>query len=68
MASMKNFNRQYRLACGPAGGEGFEIGEITKENPIPLHIAFALQKTDTTTQNTGKVSIWNLNDEHLSVL
>lgn len=68
MASVKNFDRQYRLACGPAGGDGFEIGEITPELPVPLHITFALQKTDLTTQNTGKVTIWNLNKIHRSVL
>lgn len=68
MASNKNFGRQYRLACGPAGGEGFEIGEVTAETPVPLHIAFSLQKSDLTTQNTGKVTVWNMNKIHRSVL
>lgn len=68
MASRKNFDRQYRLACGPGGSEGFEVGETSREQPIPLHISFSVQKSDTETQNTGKVTIWNLNDEHLSVL
>lgn len=68
MANRENFDRQYRLSCGPAGGKGFEIGAVSEDQPIPLHIAFSLQKTDLTTQNTGKVSIWNLNKEHLSVI
>lgn len=68
MTTRRNFDRQYRLACGQGGTTGFEVGETSKEQPIPLHISFSIQKSETETQNTGKVSIWNLNDEHLSVL
>ena len=66
MATSVNFDRQYRLIAGKAGGNGFEIG--TPENGHPLHISFAFQKSDLTTQNTGRVSIWNLNKQHLSVI
>lgn len=62
---MKNFNRQYRLSAGQAGKAGFEIGG---GKPAPLHISFAAQKTDLQSQNTAKVSVWNLNDQHLSEL
>ena len=62
------FDRQYRLAAGPAGGTGFEVGEATEEQPVPLHISFSFQKTDLETQNTGKIEIWNLNEDELSVL
>ena len=61
---MKNFDRQYRLSAGPAGGTGFEVGD----GDNPLHITFSFQRTDLNAQNTGRVSIWNLNDEHLAEL
>lgn len=62
---MQNFDRQYRLSAGQAGQVGFEIGT---GNPVPLHIAFSIQKTDLQSQNTAKVSIWNLNPQHLAEL
>ena len=68
MAGYTNFDRQYRLIAGQAGGVGFEIGEATSENKIPLHINFAMQKTDLESPNTGKVSVWNLNPQHLAEL
>lgn len=61
---MKNFDRQYRLIAGQAGAEGFMIGGGSR----PLHISFAIEKADTDSQNTAKVSIWNLNDEHIAEL
>ena len=39
--SNENFDRQYRLAAGKAGGMGFEIGETSKSQPVPLHINFS---------------------------
>lgn len=68
MAGYQNFDRQYRLAAGPAGGTGFEIGHTSKSQPIPLHIEFSLQKSDLETQNTGRVTVWNLNKSELAVL
>jgi len=68
VANYQNFDRQYRLAAGPGGGTGFEIGATTPEQPVPLHIEFSLQKSDDDKQNTGKVTVWNLNKDHLSVL
>ena len=61
---MQNFDRQYRLIAGQAGQVGFEIGE----GPTPLHVSFSFQKADLKSQNTGKVSIWNLNPQHLAEL
>lgn len=66
--SNENFNRQYRLMAGKAGGVGFEIGETSKSQPVPLHINFSLQKSDLETQNTGRVTVWNLNKQHLATL
>lgn len=68
MARYENFDRQYRLAAGPAGGTGFEIGETSKSQPVPLHINFSLQKSDLETQNTGRVTVWNLNNSQLAAL
>ena len=62
---MKNWNRTYRLIAGKAGEPGFEIGGRTGE---ALHIKFDLEKTDVTSNNTGTISIWNLNDEHVGIL
>lgn len=64
----ENFDRQYRLAIGPAGKEGFEIGETSKEQPIAPHVSFSFDKSDLTTQNTGDLSVWNLSPEHLAIL
>ena len=68
MASYRNFDRQYRLAAGQAGGTGFEIGETSKTQPVPLHVNFSLQKSYLETQNTGRVTVWNLNKSQLAVL
>lgn len=63
-----NFDRQYLLSAGKAGEVGFEIGESSAAQPVPLHVNFSFQKSDLKTQNTGKLSIWNLNKEHLAML
>ena len=68
MAGYENFDRQYRLSAGPAGSMGFEVGETSKSQPLPLHINFSLQKSDLETQNTGRVTLWNLNPSQLAVL
>ena len=62
---MKNFDRKYRFAAGPPGGVGFEVG--TGE-PMPLRISFNIEKADTETPNTARISLWNLNPEHLAML
>lgn len=64
MQSLSNFDRQYRLSAGKAGASGFEIGS----GDTPLHINFSIQKSDLEEQNTGKVSVWNLNKQHLAAL
>lgn len=68
MPNLENFNREYRFAAGPAGGQGFEVGEKSETQPIPIHVNFSLQKSDLETQNTGRVTLWNLNKSQLSVL
>ena len=68
MAGYENFDRQYRVAAGPAGSLGFEIGATSKDQPVPLHVEFSFQKSDLESQNTGKLTIWNLSPAHLATL
>lgn len=68
MESYTNFGRQYRFAAGKANETGFEIGQTSPTQPLPLHIEFSAQKADTESPNTGKITIWNLNDKHLAAL
>ena len=63
-----NFNRSYRFSAGQAGGSGFEIGGEKGSNGMPLHISFSIERSEKEASNTGKVSIWNLNDEHIDAL
>jgi len=60
-----NFDRFYEFTAGAPGGTGFSVG---KGDPMPLRINFAIEKADTETPNTGRISIWNLNPEHLAIL
>ena len=68
LSGMQNFDRQYRFAAGQAGASGFEIGQTNGVEREPLHISFSIQKSELEPQNTGRVSIWNLNDQHISAL
>lgn len=61
---MRNCDRQYRLSAGQAGSTGFEIGQGDR----PLHISFSIERADTESANTAKVSLWNLSPEHLAEL
>lgn len=61
---MKNWDRQYRLSAGQSGQVGFEIGSDDR----PLHVSFSVERADTESSNTAKVTVWNLNPEHLAEL
>lgn len=65
---MKQFNRQYRLSAGIAGGFGFEIGATTEQSPEALHINFGVNKADTEQPCTANISVWNLSPANLAVL
>ncbi|ALR08552.2 phage protein [Xylella fastidiosa] len=56
---MKQFGRQYRLEIGSAQ-EGIAIDT--------LRIAFDIRKTSDSTPNPAKITVWNLNRDHLSLL
>ncbi|MGL5433814.1 MAG: phage protein [Lachnospiraceae bacterium] len=61
-----NWDRQYRFAAGKPGTVGFEIGEEVAGRA--LRIVFDLEKTDVESGNTGTITIYNLNDEHVAML
>ena len=44
--SSENFGREYRVAIGKAGEAGFEIGQRSESQPVPLHINFSIERTD----------------------
>lgn len=64
---MRLFDRQVRVTIGEGGGAGFEIGAPGADG-IPLHVKFSFEKADVENPNTGKVTVWNLNREHLAEL
>ena len=63
---MANWLREYRLLAGVPGQDGFLIGQTVIGRA--LHINFDLEKSDTESSNTGKITISNLSDEHKSIL
>lgn len=65
---MKNFYRQYRLTIGRTKTKGFELGDTSNSAGIAPHISFSLEKSDTSTANTGKITVYNLNPEQLNIL
>ena len=62
---MTNFDRKYLFLAQPPGRPGFQIGEGA---PMPPRISFKVEKSDTETPDTARISIWNLNPEHLAIL
>lgn len=65
---MSNWDRQYRLRAGVKGEKGFEVGEPDSKTNRAIHINFTIQKSDSTTLNTTKIKLWNLNSEQISIL
>lgn len=59
----QNYDRQYRVTIGN-GAEAYELGG----GDMPLHINFDIQKADTNSSNSGKVTLWNLSKTTLSML
>lgn len=62
------FDRQYRFIAGVAGEVGFTVGEPTPPHNSPLHISFSVERTDSQTLNTSKITLWNLTEEHINTL
>lgn len=64
---MANWNRQYRMRAGTDSNSGFEIGEPDKYGRA-IHISFSVERSDSTTLNSTKIKVWNLNKSQISVL
>ena len=65
---MANWDRQYRLRAGVEGSKGFEIGKPDEKTRQAIHINFMVERSDSTTLNTTKIKLWNLNKEQINVL
>lgn len=65
---MANWDRTYRVQIGQAGQSGFEIGAPGGPQNMPLHVQFSIERTESKTDNTGRITIWNLNDQHAAAL
>lgn len=57
---MSKFGRVYRLVVGKAGGTGLDIEA--------LRITFDISKSATSTPNTSKVTVYNVNPQHRAML
>ena len=62
---MANWDRQYRLRAGVEGSKGFEIGKPDEKTRQAIHINFMVERSDSTTLNTTKIKLWNLNKEQI---
>lgn len=63
-----NFYRTYYIKAGQKGKTGLMIGDQTDvTNPV-LHVAFSVEKSDSSSNNTATVQIWNLSSKSIKVL
>ncbi len=65
---MANWDRQYRLRVGVEGSKGFEVGKPDDKTKQAIHINFMVERSDSTTLNTTKIKLWNLNKEQINIL
>lgn len=64
---MANWDRQYRMRAGVDGATGFEIGE-PDEYGRAIHISFSVERSDSSTLNSTKIKVWNLNKSQIGTL
>ena len=64
--SMANFDRQYIFQAGQKGATGFEIN--SSSSAVAIHIQFGIEKSDSETANTAKITLWNLTNAHRKAL
>ena len=65
---MENFNRQYRVRFGANDSSGVEIGAPDCDTKRSIHCSFSIELGDKSSPNTGKISLWNLSPESISLL
>lgn len=62
------FNRQYRVFIGKSGSTGKEIGRPNESTGRTIRCQFSCEVGESSSSNTGKITLWNLSDETLNLL
>lgn len=65
---MENFDRQYRVRIGKNNSMGRELGKPNESTGRALRCQFSCEVGDSSSSNTGKITLWNLADETLRLL
>ena len=62
------FDRQYRVLIGKNGSSGRMIGAPNENTGRTIRCQFSCEVGDSSSSNTGKITLWNLSDETLNLL
>lgn len=65
---MEFFDRQYRVRIGKNGSSGREIGRPNESTGRTLRCQFSCEVGESSSSNTGKITLWNLSDETINLL
>ena len=65
---MEEFGRQYRVRIGKNNSTGRELGKPNEATGRALRCQFSCEVGDSSSSNTGKITLWNLADETLRLL
>lgn len=65
---MEIWNRQYRVRIGKNSSVGREIGKPNEDTGRAIRCSFSCEVGDSSSSNTGKITLWNLSDETLRLL
>lgn len=65
---MEFFDRQYRVRIGKNNSTGREIGKPNETTGRSLRCQFYCEVGDSSSSNTGKITLWNLSNETLNLL
>lgn len=65
---MEAFGRQYRVLIGKNNSTGRELGRTNETTGRSLRCQFSCEVGDSSSSNTGKITLWNLSPETLRLL
>ena len=65
---MDIWDRQYRVRIGKNNSVGREIGKPNEKTKRVIRCSFSCEIGDSSSSNTGKITLWNLADETLRLL
>jgi hypothetical protein len=65
---MEEFGRQYRVRIGKNNSTGRELGKPNEATGRALRCQFSCEVGDSSSSNTGKITLWNFADETLRLL